>query len=287
MKQSPELLYLNLMKKTLSYILWPEPPYPLPYPLPTFIFKRQPIKKLLLFAISKTLNNLGKKRLQISITRHISEDQRIEGNFHPKYADTMIGLKRLDNLQYCIETVLSKNIEGDFIETGVWRGGACIFMRAVLEAYQIENRKVFVADSFEGLPEANVEKYPADKGDRHHMISYLAISQEEVENNFQKYGLLDNQVVFLKGWFKDTLPEAPINKLSILRLDGDMYGSTMEALEHLYPKLSKKGFCIIDDYGLVNCKAAVDDYRAKHKITAELKKIDWSGVYWEKEKDIS
>jgi hypothetical protein len=78
----------------------------------------------------------------------------------------------------------------------------------------------------------------------------LAVSRDEVENNFRKYSLLDDKVVFLQGWFKDTLPNAPIEKLCVLRLDGDMYGSTIEALLNLYPRLSKGGFCIIDDYAL-------------------------------------
>jgi hypothetical protein len=106
--------------------------------------------------------------------------------------------------------VLSEGVEGDLIETGVWRGGASIFMRAVLAAYGIEDRKIFVADSFEGLPAPDAEKYPADQNERFHTYTYLAVSKEDVENNFRKYGLLDNQVVFLKGWFKDTLPQAPI-----------------------------------------------------------------------------
>lgn len=196
----------------------------------------------------------------------------------------MIGFKRLDNLQFCIESVLRDRVEGDLIETGVWRGGACIFMRAVLAAYGVEDRKVYVADSFEGLPKPDdPEKFPADKGDKHYIHTYLAVSKEEVENNFRKYRLLDDQVVFLKGWFKDTLPNAPIKKLALLRLDGDMYGSTMDALVNLYPKLSSGGFCIIDDYALRGCKLAVDDYRAKQKINSEMKTIDWTGRYWRKE----
>ncbi len=275
MKKKPELLYLELMKKTLSFTLWPEPPMPI-----TVLSDRySPVKRSLVSAISKIL---GKGKLQIVKNRDFSESQRAEGLIWPGYADTMIGLKRLDNLQYCLETVLAEGIEGDIIETGVWRGGACIFLRAVLAAYGIEDRKIFVADSFEGLPKPDADKYPADKGDKHHIHSYLAVSKEEVENNFRKYGLLDNQVVFLKGWFKDTLPQAPIKKLSILRLDGDMYGSTMEALETLYPKLSNGGFCVIDDYALRACKAAVDDFRSKHMIDSELKEIDWTGRYWRK-----
>jgi O-methyltransferase len=156
-------------------------------------------------------------------------------------------------------------------------------MRAVLAAYGIEDRKIFVADSFEGLPKPDAEEYPADKGDQHHIRTYLAVSKDTVENNFMKYRLLDNQVVFLKGWFKDTLPHAPIEKLSILRLDGDMYGSTLECLECLYPKLSRGGFCIIDDYALSSCKSAVNDYRSKHGVNLEMKEIDWTGRYWRKD----
>lgn len=273
--QKPEQLYLDLMKKTLSFILWPEPPMPA-----TTFFIKSPIKRFLVLVLSKVLS---RGRLQLFRIRDFSEKQRIEGAMWPGYADTMIGLKRLDNLQYCVETALKDEVDGDFIETGVWRGGACIFMRAILLAHGVTNRKIFVADSFEGLPKPDYEKYPADKGDRHYVHSYLAVSKEEVENNFKKYGLLDDQVVFLKGWFKDTLPYAPINKLAVLRLDGDMYSSTIEALESLYPKLSSGGFCIIDDYGLKGCQQAVDDYRSKYNINSEMKEIDATGRFWRKD----
>jgi len=109
-------------------------------------------------------------------------------------------------------------------------------------------------------------------------------SVKQVKNNFSKYGLLDDNVKFLKGWFKDTLPVAPINKLALLRLDGDMYESTMDGLVNLYPKLSKGGYIIVDDWGAVEgCKLAVLDYRKKHGITEEIITIDWTGVYWKKE----
>lgn len=114
-------------------------------------------------------------------------------------ADTMIGLKRLDNIQFCVENVLKDNIQGDLIETGVWRGGACIFMRAILAAYGITDRRVFVADSFEGLPKLDEKEYPQDKEDKLCIERFLSLSKEEVENNFRRYGLLDEQVVFLKG----------------------------------------------------------------------------------------
>ncbi len=271
----PENLYLDLIKKTLAFTLWPEPPIP----LDTFNYSRPYLKRWLVSSISYILKRKG---LQLVKQREFTTDEREEGRIWPGYAYTMIGLKRLDNLQSCIETVLRENVQGDLIETGVWRGGACILMRAVLAAYGIEDRKVYVADSFEGLPKPDPEKFPADKGDKHYIHKFLAVSQDEVEENFRKFGLLDDQVVFLKGWFKDTLPNAPIGTLAVLRLDGDMYSSTMDALKNLYPKLSKGGFCIIDDYGLKGCKQAVDDYRAENAIAAEMKIVDWTGRYWRK-----
>jgi O-methyltransferase len=156
-------------------------------------------------------------------------------------------------------------------------------MRALLKAYGDQTRLVWVADSFEGLPKPD-GRYQQDEGDRFWEINHtLAVSLEQVQANFARYGLLDNQVRFLAGWFKDTLPTAPINQLAVLRLDGDMYSSTMDALQNLYRRLSIGGYVIIDDYGAVpNCKQAVDDFRADHKITEQLQQIDWTGVFWEK-----
>ncbi|MDQ6675549.1 MAG: TylF/MycF family methyltransferase [Chloroflexota bacterium] len=199
-------------------------------------------------------------------------------------AHTMIGLKRLDNLQHCIEDVLAKSVPGDFIETGVWRGGAVIFMRAVLKAYNIQDRTVWAADSFRGLPEPKADAYPADEGDRLFTYSELAVSLGEVQANFARYGLLDDQVRFLEGWFSDTLPRAPIDRLAIARLDGDMYESTIDGLTHLYPKLSKGGYLIVDDFGWGEaCRQAVHDYRTAHGISERLVDIDWTGVYWRKD----
>ena len=91
--------------------------------------------------------------------------------------------------------------------------------------------------------------YPADTGDDLYTRSGLSVGADQVRHNFARYGLLDERVKFLVGWFKDTLPTAPIERLSLMRLDGDMYESTWQAIEALYPKLSPGGFCIIDDFG--------------------------------------
>ncbi len=221
------------------------------------------------------------KGFEIVKNLEAAESELENGLVWPNYGDTMIGRKRMDNLQYCVETVIQKDVPGDLIETGVWRGGACIFMRAILAAYGVTDRTVFVADSFEGLPPPD-PSYPVDAGDPHHERSQLEIGLETVKQNFSRYGLLDDQVVFLKGWFSDTLPTAPIDEIAVLRLDGDMYGSTMDGLNSLYPKLSIGGFLIIDDYNLKTCRAAISDYREAHGITAEITDIDGSGAYWQK-----
>lgn len=207
--------------------------------------------------------------------------EREVGKDWPTEAETMIGMQRLLHLARCSAEVVRQGVPGDLLEAGVWRGGACILMRGVLAAVGADERTVWVADSFEGLPKPDVERYPADEGDRHWTFTELAIGLEAVRASFARYGLLDDQVRFLRGWFKDTLPSAPIERLAVLRVDGDMYGSTMEVLEALYDKLSPGGFCIIDDYGAVaGCRAAVTDFRASRGIKEPLEEIDWTGRFW-------
>jgi O-methyltransferase len=194
----------------------------------------------------------------------------------------MIGLKRLDQLQFAVETVLAERIPGDLIETGVWRGGACIFMRAVLAAHGEAHRTVWVADSFRGLPPPDPTAYPADAGADWSQVTELVVSLDQVRDNFDRYRLLDDQVRFLEGYFRDTLPTAPIERLALMRLDGDLYESTIVALESLYPKLSRGGFVIVDDYALPTCQRAVDDFRREHQISESLERVDWTGVHWRK-----
>ena len=206
------------------------------------------------------------------------------GGIWPSRAHTMIGMPRLDNLQYCVESVLADGVPGDLIETGVWRGGATIFMRGILKAYGVADRVVWVADSFAGLPEANLDAYPKESTIPFHLQGELAVSLEQVQQNFRRYGLLDEQVAFLRGWFRDTLPVAPIERLALMRLDGDLYESTMDALVNLYPRLSRGGFVIIDDFNLVDaCNHAVDDFRRQELITDPLALIEGGGAYWRKD----
>jgi hypothetical protein len=194
----------------------------------------------------------------------------------------MVGRKRLDNIEYCLDRVREDGIAGDLAETGAWRGGACIFMKGYLAAWEMHARKVWVADSFEGLP---VPTMPQDRGHDFSAgkVPILAVSLEEVRENFRRYGVLDEGVHFLKGWFRDTLPSAPIEKLALLRLDGDLYESTMDALNALYQKVEPGGFVIVDDYGdFEPCRRAIHEFRDNHGITDPIETIDWTGRFWRK-----
>jgi len=265
-------LYLDLMKKALTHSLWIERTRSIdPSTMP------RSVKRFVAVFLTGLFKQFG---LRISREKDPDPIRRALGEDWPEYAHTMIGLKRLTNIEDCIKILISDKIQGDFIETGVWRGGAVIFMRALLKAYAVNDRIVWVADSFCGLPKPNPTAYPADKNDICYQREITSVSLEEVKNNFQLYNLLDNQVRFLQGWFKDTLSDAPINRLALLRLDGDMYQSTMEALISLYPKLSRGGFVIVDDYAAEACKQAIHDFREKENIADSIIPIDNWSVFW-------
>jgi O-methyltransferase len=243
-------------------------------------FVKSAVKK----AINKTLAPFGFRLVKFV---PFNADKREAGRDWPESATTMIGLKRLQNIQDCVETVLRENIPGDLVEAGVWRGGGSIFMRAILSVYGDDERIVWCADSFQGLPPPDETRYPQDKGSTWHMSPELAVSLESVKSNFKKFDMLDDRVKFLQGWFKDTLPAAPISTIAVLRLDGDMYESTMDTLNALYAKVSPGGFVIVDDYGLPEdaCKRAVHDFRNAHGLTEPIIDIDGFGAFWRRESE--
>jgi O-methyltransferase len=270
----PEELYLDLLASCLTRSLFGSSYVPAKPP-------RHRYRRAVFNLLSGRLEARG-----IELVRRVSFDpeDRAAGRDWPHDAETMIGLVRLRNLRECIADVIRSHVPGDLLEAGVWRGGATIFMRAALKAYGDQDRLVWVADSFRGLPHPNADQYPADAGDQHWTWSdILGVPLEQVEANFRRFGLLDSRVRFLPGWFKDTLPGAPIRHLAVLRLDADMYESTRVALDALYPKLSPGGYLIVDDYNHVpGCKAAVDDYRAENRIVEPMTRVDWTAVYWQR-----
>lgn len=198
-----------------------------------------------------------------------------------EFSHTLVGRRRLDHLQHCVEQILDDRVPGELLEAGVWRGGCCIFMRAILLAHDCTDRNVWLCDSFEGLPRSHLEAdrpYPMSS-DR---LPFLAVSEHQVRENFRRYDLLDDQVKFLPGWFSESLENPPFEQLALLRVDADLYSSTRDVLAHLYPKVSLGGWVIIDDYhALPPCKAAVDAYRAEHGIDEPIRDIDEQAVCWQ------
>jgi hypothetical protein len=229
---------------------------------------------------------LRKRGLSVGRMRPINQDAALEGRLWepPEHGLTMVGHRRLDNLRLCLDQIIADDVQGDVIEAGVWRGGASIFMKAILEAHG-DRRGLWLADSFEGLPPPDPDRYPADDGLDLSPAVHPELSQslETVRDNFLRYGLLDERVTFVKGWFRDTLPELRDRQWALVRLDGDLYESTMDGLTNLYPGLSAGGFLVIDDFGAIPaCEQAVEDYRAEHGIETRMETIDWTGIYWRK-----
>ena len=304
-EHDPRQLYIDLLMRAVSNILYEDKPY---------WFLEDGDKKV--------------------IGKGFRLDKRVEGEDFPSMSHTMIGIKRLRNLHYCIEQVIENNVPGDIIETGVFCGGASIFANGVLRAHNVTDRKVYACDTFApplkppsplvttfALPIVKAlaaidhprwrrmcypvlmkitgqdKRFPLSKDMGDDFVSLIAwalrhadsmmpekkASLEHVKSNFARYGLLDENVVFLQGFFSETLPDAPIETLSVIRLDGDVYDSTMQAIEMLYPKLSPGGFCIVDDYlAFAECQQAISDYREQHNITDEIVEIDNIAAYWVK-----
>ncbi len=266
-----EDLYLDLLKKSLTRTIAAET---FSAAEPRFGFVRWWFVPVRLFLLARGWTVVRRQK--------VDSRERSEGRDQPADAETMIGLKRLDNLQFCIERILQEGVPGDLIETGIWRGGASIFMRGVLKAYGDTTRLIWAADSFQGLPKPQPGvRRDDERGDLWEYGYTLAVPLEQVRANFERYGLLDDQVRFVPGWFRHTLPEAPIERLALMRLDGDLYDSTMDALGALYPKLSIGGYCIIDDYySLSGARQAVTEYRLENGISEPIEQIDWTGAFW-------
>jgi len=283
-------LYLDLLKRTVLATVYEESQW---YVMGSRPDSGSALMKLIKAALLKVVHSAGFILVKPDPLTPEALARRDVGSGDGFLPHTMIGRKRLDNIQMCMESVLADGIEGDIIETGAWRGGATIFMRGVLQAHNVTDRTIFVADSFEGFPDikkgdaayqgdADVDVNSYNKGGP--LDLWLSVPVERVKANFERYGLLDDQVHFLVGWFENTLPSAPIDKLSILRLDGDLYKSTMDALEALYHKVSVGGYIIVDDYFTwPHCKAAIDDFRAREGITTEMIRIDNDSLYWRRE----
>ncbi|WP_272945381.1 TylF/MycF/NovP-related O-methyltransferase [Bryobacter aggregatus] len=265
-------VYLDLMKKILTRAL-------VAHGMERHTIHSRSAKSKLVASLNQ---RLAQARLELVRLLPSTPDDYLESGHEAtnrvEDAESMLGTRQFDRMQRCIVDVLEKQVPGDLLEAGVWRGGMTIFMRAVLKAYACRDRKVWVVDSFAGLPPIDGQKESFDW-----KLGDMAVSLETVRGNFARYSLLDEQVEFLKGYFNESLPKSSIGPLAILRIDADLYTSTLDALEHLYPRLSPGGYAVFDDYqNLPDCQRAIDEYRKKHGITEEIHKIDTRAVYWQR-----
>ena len=199
------------------------------------------------------------------IRKEFSVQSRLTGKDWPTFGVTMTGVKRMETLDMLLrKAYIEKKLNGSFMETGVWRGGSCIYASAFLHAYESDIAKdvqVFVYDSFAGLPK---KEHPGDARFWAYM-NYIAVSEEQVRDYYARYGMLGSNVHFVQGWFEDTVPKHS-TKLSILRLDGDMYKSTLEVLCHAYQYLIVGGYWIIDDWNVPAATTAVSHFTGNHSI---------------------
>lgn len=198
-----------------------------------------------------------------------------------------------NSYQLAVESI-KKKIPGDFVECGVFAGAQCAAM-ALASLKLGANRAVHLWDSFEGIPLAssNDTKQPGLGEIKHNtnvdpsellVSSGVSICSLELVQSYMRSWKVDKaNLVYHKGWFQHTLPvDAPkIDKIAVLRLDGDLYDSTKVCLEHLYHKVSKGGYVIIDDYALEGCRKAVNEYLVEHNLKPIIIKIHENGpVYW-------
>lgn len=229
-----------------------------------------------------TTTSVGRNTDGTVMARELDGEQlrlRSAGMDWPLHGLTMVGLRRLDDLQACVETVVGDGVEGDLIEAGAWRGGASILTRATLDSLGARDRTLWVADSFQGFPLSEAED---DLG----VFDFLSVPAEEVQASFRRFGL-EQGIRIVPGFFAQTLPGLADCHWSLVRLDADTYETTLLALRCLYPGLSLGGYLIVDDYGaLEECQVAIDDFRREHGITEPLEEVDWTGVRWRRTQEL-
>ena len=202
---------------------------------------------------------------------------------------TMTTIERMYALFKAVEYIAKNNIEGDFIECGVWRGGSTMLMAKSLLYFGISNRKIYLYDTYEGMSaptsidvthEGNsAQKLMQEQIENKKNASVWAIAGlEDVKKNLLSTAYPEKQLIFVKGKVEDTIPETISTQIALLRLDTDWYESTRHELIHLYPVLVNKGVLIIDDYGhWRGSREATDQYFKETKQSILLNRIDYTG----------
>ncbi|WP_417458029.1 TylF/MycF/NovP-related O-methyltransferase [Kordiimonas sp.] len=183
---------------------------------------------------------------------------------------TMTDKPAMFALYSAVNHVLDRNIAGDIVECGVWRGGSALLAGLIMKKRGISGRSLYLYDTFEGMSEPTehdvdkngntasslMEKFSDENG-------WCYASVQDVSNTFRQQNFAF-PVNLIKGDVLKTIPQKRPNVISVLRLDTDWYQSTKCELEYLYPKLTTGGVLIIDDYGhWAGARKAVDEYFTK------------------------
>eukprot|EP01062_Namystynia_karyoxenos_P023213 TRINITY_DN18934_c0_g1_i1.p1 TRINITY_DN18934_c0_g1~~TRINITY_DN18934_c0_g1_i1.p1 ORF type:complete len:437 (+),score=120.60 TRINITY_DN18934_c0_g1_i1:118-1311(+) len=215
-----------------------------------------------------------------------SPAKRLQGAEFVVHGLTMTGQRRMEALHELLHRAYrDRGLEGDFLEAGVWRGGSSIYAKGFMRAYGLR-RQVYVVDSFAGLPKKQ-HRLDVNRWSRH--TNYLGVPQDQVADNFERHQLLDDDVHFVKGWFVDSLPKLrpTLRSLAVVRLDGDMYLSTMDILCNVYDKIAVGGFWVVDDWSIREARTAVQHFMQAHNCTdLGPTKIDDTCSYFEKRKEV-
>ena len=203
--------------------------------------------------------------------RHIVDEAR---------PHTMTSAERIVATIDAVAYVLQRNIPGALVECGVWKGGSVLAMIRVLQCEGVDDRDVYLFDTFEGMTrptERDTSRYgPPTGGDP--FFTPDLFNLDAVRSLILGTGYPETRVHFVKGRVEDTLPDAAPAEVALLRLDTDWYDSTWHELLHLYPRLSDGGVLIIDDYGHWDgCRAAVDEYFGQVATPIFLSRIDYTG----------
>ena len=183
---------------------------------------------------------------------------------------TFTSFESLSTLAICCKYISQENIDGDFVEAGVWRGGSSIVARKMIGA----NRNFYLFDTYSGMTEPSAKDSRIGSRASESILqkwkdsisentsSWDFASLEEVKKNFVRYNLLDSSIRFIVGDVRKTLVESQLpEKISLLRLDTDFYDSTLIEMQALWPRLVSGGILILDDYGYWDgAKTAVDEY---------------------------
>jgi cephalosporin hydroxylase len=200
---------------------------------------------------------------------------------------TAMGRVRLDHLQRCMETIRAEDVHGDVVECGTGRGGGAIFLRGCLAAYGIDEPQVWVADEFRARPPGVEVEDPRDRSATMTLgggpgFPELLADLNNVRDGFDRFGLLDERVRFVQGALASAVPAAPIEKVSLLRLGESVTSDAAPVLDALYDKVTLGGFVVVERYGTPECRAAVDEFRARRGITEPIEQVDATAAAWRK-----